>query len=236
LLETAKSWNQQTIIRHALIPFGWESQPGSHAGSAPRYPRDMRAAAGELRKLGMNPGITIDPLSIADGKGSGVVTADDGSLWLYPGNANARKELEKRAKRLTDAGFSFFVVPQTGMPDETLAHLKLTRAHAYSLALEMLRAAAPDAAVVPSPAITVGSAPEHWHDAASATVWYPSMGHNGGAIRFEMGEMRDVSADLAENMREYHGSIEIVGRPSRRNVGVDLAAALDKSKIDVAVR
>lgn len=227
LMDTARSWDRQTIVRHALIPYGWESRPGSLAGDTPRYPKDIRDAAADLRKLGLSPGISFDPLAASGGRERGVVEDSDGNHWLNPLDPEAKKTLAKRIERLVDGGFGFFLVPETTMPSATLGRMKLTRAHAHSLAIQLMRDVVPDAAIIPAPTLEIDSEAKSWEGLAATTFWYESLGYRAGPVRFNVDNLRDIPDPLAGLIRNYHGSVEIVGGPVKKKLGSQLAAALD---------
>jgi hypothetical protein len=235
LVDAAKSWGSQAIVHYALVPYGWERKVGSLEGATPRYPKNMGKVAAQLARLGMRPGITLDPLA-TDKKDSGVVIAVDGSRWLQPGNAKAQKTLEKRIGKLSGEGFRLYVVPQTTMPDDVLVKNKLTRVHAYSLALDMLRRAAPDAAVVPAPALSMDESLEAWRHAAETTATYQAMGYKAGPVRFAVDTINNVPDDLIGAIQDYAGSVEVVGRLSKRRVRTKLTAALETAEKGKAAR
>lgn len=215
LYEAAEAWADH-YIHHALVPAGWEAQPGSLDGRKPDYPRDMSTVAREIIRRGMTPGITVDPLMADDGKDDWVVASSDGAKWLDLSQAKARKHAAKRIQKLTSWGYQFFVVAPSAIPDEVLEKFNVTRAQADLFALQLVTEAADGLPVLPSPSMSLRDELDVWERAAGSTAVLQAYGVVAGPLRLNAQDVHDVSPALAAAIGNYNGPVEIVGMPKKK--------------------
>lgn len=202
LQRQAKEW-KKAGVRHALIPSGWERAPGAMQGANPRYPADMAAAAAALRKAGMIPGITLDPL-----QGSGE------DVWLNPESEDAAVAAAERVQRLRDWGFGFIVARPSAVPDAQLTAFGLTRHAANRLALERIITAAGDMPVLPAARAAIGADRDEWLKAAAFSSRLAEFAITPAPLRMYAAGLNDVSEELAAAMRFWPGPVELIGLPT----------------------
>ncbi len=202
-LETqAKEW-RKAGVRHALIPAGWERAPGAMQGANPRYPGNMASAAAALRKAGMTPGITLDPLQ-GDGEGA----------WVNPASEQAAAIAAQRVQRLQDWGFGFIVARPSAVPDAQLTAFGLTRQAANRLALERLIAAAGDMPVLPAARAAIAAERDAWLEAAAFSSRLAEFAITPAPLRMNTAGLNAISEELAAAMRLWPGPVEVVGLPT----------------------
>jgi len=214
LYDVAKAW-EGDYVRYALVPAGWEEAPGSTHGRKPDYPRDMAKVAAEIRDIGMIPGITLDPLTADGGDPKWVVTGADGSRWLDLGHPDARAFAMARVQDLIRAGFEFFVVDRSRIPDDILTGFNTTRAQSDLFALEVVTVAAEGRAVLPSASMSLDGDIQRWEEAAWLTGHMRKYGVVAGPIRIDAGALGGVSRALEQAIKGFHGPVEIIGTPKR---------------------
>jgi hypothetical protein len=204
-----------TFVRHALVPSGWQEKPGSLFGRAPDYPREMSRVAKEIVKLGMAPGISLDPLAASDADSKLTVTAKNGSVWMNLGKPEARAAVAKQVEKLVGQGFQFFVVERSPIPDDALEGMNVTREQADTFAMEIVSDAAGNLAVLPSPGQSLSGDVAQWRTAAQNTAGLQMYGVSAGPLRLDADQVKSVSAALAEAIKNFAGPLEIVGAPKK---------------------
>lgn len=205
-----------TNVAHALVPAGWEGRPGSLEGAVPRYPERMREVASALRELGMKPGLTVDPLLSGGGQRDWTALSEDGTRWLNPSKAEARRHGTARMKKVVGWGFEFLVVAPSAITDEVLRRFNLTRAQADSAAFELAAAAARGLPVLPSSSLVLGGERAPWEEAAEATSWFEAYGLTAGPVQFKVDGLKRMPVELVEAVRAFAGPLELLGEPTSR--------------------
>ena len=225
LLKTARA--HQSGIRCALIPASWEGRPGSMRGAAPGYPGSMSSAAGQLAAMNIAPGITLDPLAGDGGKEDWIVKSADGQAWLNPANSDAAEAVKKRVRRTLGWGFQFVAVAPSGIPDEALKAMNLTRAKANALALELTRDAAGNVpVVVAGSGVSAGNAAA-WRLAADTVKAMSDYGAAPAAMRLDADALDTLTEEGIAALRDWAGPIEVVGTGKsalRRELSRDVLA------------
>lgn len=213
LYKVADAWADH-MIGHVLVPAGWEAASGSIQGREPAYPKDMGKVASEIRKRGMKPGIVVDPLATDETK-DWTVAAADGTRWLDLSKPQAREQVKKVAAKLAGMGYDFFVVGHSNMPDDVLQKFNVTRAQVDLFAFQALSEAMRDRAVLPSPALSIGSELARWREAINSTATLQAYGASSGPVSVDTDKISTVSRDLATAIEEYDGPVEVTGTPKK---------------------
>ena len=205
-------------VKYALLPAYWEGRPGSLQGAAPRYPKNISAAAKALSAVGVRPGITVDPLLADSPKDGAAAAADDGRVWIDPGTAEGRELATKRVAQLCSEGFSFVVVQPSDIPDAVLLHFGLSRAEANQFALEAaVYAAGPETLVLPKAASTLKPEAAAWVAAAASLGRAAEYGLIAGPVRFDLATFPSEDELLLTAMRMYPGPVELFNRAQGRD-------------------
>jgi hypothetical protein len=239
LAEAMRFW-ARTGVKHALVPGTWEGRPGSLDGAEPDYPRNISKIAGMITAVGMEPGISVNPLAVQGGDPEWTVASDDGQPWMDPTDDAARAFGVKRMRELKNAGFTFFVVYPSHIPDTVLRHFNLTRAQADDAAFDIVDEAVGDAPVFASSATTLRGGFEPWLEAAAATNVAATYGAAVAPVRLDAPRVEALDDDAVAAMRLFRGPIEFVGAPSAK-IQRRLASLLAKPRMrgrpqDVASR
>ncbi|MBI2434431.1 MAG: hypothetical protein HYV26_16360 [Candidatus Hydrogenedentes bacterium] len=188
-LLTAAQDAQGAGIKAALIPVDWETHAGALEGAAPRYPRQITAAARQLKDAGVAAGLSLDPLAFTGGRGAWAAKSPDGQTWLNLSQPEARALVEERVRSLQQDGFDFFVVALSTIPDEVLLEFNLSRAAADSLAIQTAATAAGGVPVFPSAAAGLAAGDERW---AATQAGLQKMGEYGALFAPYRGHPRGV--------------------------------------------
>lgn len=213
LYAAAKKWSDAGV-RHALVPAGWESRPGSLEGARSRYPKNIKTVAATLAGMRMIPGITVDPLAAIEGVEPYAVTMG-GQTWLNLAHPEGRAQAISNMGRLVSGGFQFFVVQESPVPDEVLRAFNMTRPQADALALEVMAEAAGEMPVVPSAAETLSDNLGDWLEAAGCTSRLWEYRIPAGPVRLDTSGIRELSDDVRTVMSFFGGPIELLGMPHR---------------------
>jgi hypothetical protein len=208
LLKVAADWKVQSI-QHALVPGGWQS------GASKRV-MGMGEIAKALRKAGMTPGLTVDPLRSSRAIRDITLKASDGSHWLDLSKREAREYGAKSLTQLTRWKYDFFVVMPTEMPDEILRALNITRSVADRVSFELMRTAAAGRPVLPSSGLTIGNDAEGWKSAARATWLNPAYNVLTGPVRLDVRGVEELSTEVMAAIVRFSGPVEIVGIPGKK--------------------
>jgi len=214
LIETVKAWGGSGV-KYALVPEHWEGRPGSMEGCTPAYPKDMSKTAKALAGLGMQPGLTLDPLMTAGGSDDWAFTASDGVRWINLSHPDGRKHAVGRLKKAVAWGYRFFAVPPSNIPDEALRRFNLTRAQAAALAMQIMQEAAEGHPVAASSACALPAALDAWLEAAAATGRMTEFGVSPGAVRLVSSDGTPVEDALAAALVLFSSPIECTGKPSQ---------------------
>lgn len=202
LYDAVRAWESDTIA-HALVPEGWERASGSLKGRWPDYPHDMIEVSRQLVRLGAKPGISVDPLA---------VDARDAN-WLDPTNSAARAEAIDRMKSLVAAGFRFFVVRKSAIPDRVLKTFNLTRLQADNAAFEILAEATGGLPVLPAATMKLGGDIGEWERLLKSTKWYRGFNVVAAPVEVHLVGMKNLDAELIKAIGNYPGPLEITGMP-----------------------
>lgn len=214
LYEAARLW-ADAGVRHALVPGTWEGRPGSLEGAVPRYPKDMKKVAAELRALNMTPGLTIDPLAVKGGSGAWTALSADGQRWLDVSSPKARAYGSERIATILAWGFEFLVIEPGAIPDEVLRHFGMTRTQAYHYAFEMVQDAAGGVPVLPASAATLRADLAAWLEAAAGTSMLRMYQAGVGPVRFDATDVAALPEEFVMGLRLFGGPIELVGKPRK---------------------
>ncbi|MBI2425151.1 MAG: hypothetical protein HYV27_20160 [Candidatus Hydrogenedentes bacterium] len=199
-------------VRHALIPAGWESKPGSFEGASPRYPKRIQAAAKTLRDAGLEPGITIDPLLFwGRDKGYNAESAD-GLKWLNPLDPAAVEVIGGNVAELRQQGFAFIVLEPSRIPDDALKSFNATRSAANCAAINAVLKAAGDMAVYPQARRAALHTCDEWLEASAAVSRMARFGVNVGPLPLDANSLKKPSEDLVAALRIWPGPLEIQGK------------------------
>ncbi len=226
LYATAREWPSRKV-RHALVPPGWEGQPGSLDPNVPNFPADMTLVNQEIRTIGFIPGISVDPLATTDGKPKWSVEGENGTRWLDATSKKAIQHGVDRMRTVVNWGFQFYVVEPSTIPDSALEAINMTRLEADLIAFGMVAQAAGGLPVLPSAEMTLYDELEKWKRAGETTMSYVEYGLVAGPIRFHMDGMTSVPKELSSAIGQFAGPIEIVGLPeakAQRQIGAVLDA------------
>ncbi|MBI5091581.1 MAG: hypothetical protein HZB26_03955 [Candidatus Hydrogenedentes bacterium] len=226
LYAAAKEWSGAGV-KHALVPAGWESKPGSLQGAPGLYPREMSKVAKELTTRNMTPGITVDPLASEGGDAEWTAPGGDGQVWLNLTNPKAKEHAVARLRPLVSAGFAFFAVAPSPIPDTVLKQFNITRRQAECLAYEVMDAAAKGVPVVAPPVSSMDSELGGWLNAAAASSRMREYGVVSGAVRIDAASFKNVDDSLAAAITLYGGPIELYGEPNSQTVN-QLAAVFPR--------
>lgn len=213
LLRVAAAWSG-TGVSHALIPQGWEGEPGSLHGARPGYPRNMSAAADALRQAGMAPGITVDPLLSDDGSGAWTAETASGQHWLHPLDQEAQRHGVEQLRTLVKDGFEFFAVAKSLIPDEALTKFGCTRMQADLAAFRMMVEAAGGRPVAPTSELTLKGDLDAWLTASSTTSRLTEYGATPGPVRLDVESVKNIDETLATAIMFYGGPVELLGEGS----------------------
>ncbi|MCX5758674.1 MAG: hypothetical protein NTU83_09255, partial [Candidatus Hydrogenedentes bacterium] len=213
LIETVKAWSGAGV-KYALVPENWEGRPGSMEGCTPAYPKDMAKTAKQLTGLGMQPGLTIDPLLTTAGNDEWAVSGTDGARWVNLSNPEGRKHAVERLKKAVAWGYQFFAVPPSNIPDEALRHFNLTRAQADVLAMQTMQEAAEGRPTAATSACALNADLKGWLEAAAATGRMAEFGVSPGPVRFAVNDGASVDNALLAVLTMFSSPIEYSGKPS----------------------
>ncbi len=229
LVSTGNTWKSGGV-RHALIPMGWESVPGSQQGAAPRYPRNMSAAAAQLSQAGLTPGITIDPLAMENERAGGAAKTSDGRWWANPATPQGKEAIGRAAGALAKDGFAFLVVTHSMIPDVALHEFGLSRVEADNLAMMAVQQGAPRAAVLPASAGKLGLQRDAWLEAAASVSRMARFGANPGPVTISTDGLAKLDNETAVAISLWPGPVEILGTP-KRNVMATLASVFHAGRV-----
>ncbi len=201
LQQAAQAWTG-TKVKHALVPATWTGNDG--------YLYDARNAAAVLKGLKMVPGITVDPLALQGAPEAASVNAG-GRRWLNPVLPEAQEFVKKQMKPLLDWGYGFFIVARSPIPDDALRAVGLSRAHADTLAFQVVSEAVGDLPVMPASAATLGGDANAWLEAAANTSRLSLYGRVAGPVRLDVEKAGSPDEALAMAISFYGGPVELVG-------------------------
>jgi len=201
-------------IKHVLVPTGWASKPGSLQGGQ-GYPKDMGKVVKELTSLSKVPGITVDPLCSEEGETEWSTRGETGPIWLNLSNPKGKEHAIARLKPIVSAGFAFFAVATSEIPDAALKQFNMTRSQAELLAYEVMAAAAKGAPVVAPSVAVLGTELGPWLEAAAASSRMREYGVVSGAVRVDGGSFTKIDDSLAAAMTLYGGPIEVSGETAK---------------------
>ncbi len=211
LLGAAEGWKAAGVT-HALVPATWEGRPGSLDGCTPAYPKDIAKTAKKIETAGMVPGLSVDPLMTNGGSKDWTASSSDGTSWLNLSNPDAAAHAVQRMKKLVDAGFGFFVITPSSIPDEVLKHFNMTRVQAANLAFGVMCQAAGKRPVFPAALCGVKPDVDSWLEAAAGLGHMADIGIITGPVRAEgLGASSDENLQRAVAM--FGGPIEVAGAP-----------------------
>jgi hypothetical protein len=215
LLAEASRWAVPNVY-HVLVPGNWNLPADDLEGASPSYPRDMQKLARDIRNMSMKPGITVEPLRAESAPKNMTIVAEDGSRWLDLSNPKALKYGTKRMEKMADWTYEFYVVASSPVPDAVLQRMNMTRSAADMAAFNMIRAGSGGYPVLPSPKVTLAGDLEDWQRVVKTTEWYEAYGVAAGPVRFQIGELTEVSSKLNDAIRGFSGPVEFVGAPKRK--------------------
>lgn len=202
LQQAAQDW-VGTKVKHALVPATWTGNDG--------YPYDLRNAASVIKGLKMTPGLTVDPLGLKGAPDDATVAGPDSRRWLNPTLPQAREYVKTQLKAILDWGYGFFVVPRSSIPDEALKQMHLSRAHADTLAFEIVSEAVGELPVMPAAATTLGGDVNAWLEAAANTSRLSLYGRDAGPVALDVAKTGAPDEALAMAISFYGGPVELVG-------------------------
>ncbi|MCH7910258.1 MAG: hypothetical protein IIB38_11650, partial [Candidatus Hydrogenedentes bacterium] len=185
LYRLAKQWRDQPG-RHVLVPLSWRANAGELSGAKPHYPEDMSVVARKLRKLGMIPGISIDPLAVQDGAREWTHAARNRVQWVDVGHPEAREFASARVRQIGEWGFDFFVVTPSEIPDSALRRFNVTRSEADLFALKIATDAAQGRSVLPSASFTLPVDGGIFDEAVGMIAVYENYGVVPGPVRLRI--------------------------------------------------
>jgi len=226
MLSAANAW--KGLVKEVLVPGTWEGRPGSLEGSAPQYPKDMGKLAKQLEAAGSIPGISVDPLMTSGGGADWTAKSSDGTTWLKLSVPEARKQTVERMKKVVGWGYKFFVVVPSSIPNEVLKQFNVTRAQADAAAVSVMAEAAGGLPVLASSACTLKADVDAWLEAAASENRMAYFGMTAGPVRFEVGSVQSLDANLLTAMMITGGPIELVGTP-KGQVGSEIARLLSRN-------
>lgn len=214
LVAAAQQW-ASTGVRHALVPAAWEERAGSLRGAAPRWPRDIKQVAQQIRAMNMIPGLTLNPLVTEKGDPAWSAASPDGPCWVNVATPEGRNQGGARVREAIRRGFGFLVIPPVTVPEDVLRQFKLTRAQAECLAFQMVREAAGDVPVLPSSAVTLGAEADAWLEAAAGTSVMKANRAAVGPVRFDVTNVDSVTEELVAALHFIGAPVELVGSPKK---------------------
>lgn len=203
-------------IDHVLLGAGWEGRPGSMEGAGARFPKNMKQAVGSLLQAGLQPGVTIDPLSAEEGGKGWTGTSADGLAWINPALPEGKQALAQKTGALRGWGATFVVVGPSMIPDDTLAEFGLTRMEAQNLAYAALRDAADPMPVFPASVSSVTDDADQWLDAGSSVARMAVYGMEPGPLQWTMNGSVHVTPELSAAIQFWPGPIEFSGPLSKK--------------------
>lgn len=215
--ELVKPWRGGPV-RHVLLPEAWEE----HAG--------REEVVKELKRMGMTPGLIIDPLGALKRRARAAVDSDDGRRWLDLANPKARGECEARMRGLEKAGFGFVVLRSSAAPDSVLRRLGMTRDEADRIALETIAETGRGLAVVPSAVSALDENVDAWLEAAASLGSLQAHALPCGPVRFDVSKTPPFTESLKAALVLYGGPIEFTGNPDRKTLR-DLAKLFPRLRI-----
>lgn len=239
LYKAAGDWHGAGVS-HALVPNAWEGRPGSLVGATPRYPRDMSKVALALDSMGMDAGLTVDPLLVTGGDGAFTATSSDGRTWVNLATPKGHKFAVTRMSETAGWGFDFFVIQPSDIPDAVLKQFNMTRIQADTLAFAVMSEAANGRMVLPSASAALGPETGLWLEAAAASSRMAEYDVVPGPIRFATVGREPLDPRLLDAMRFFNGPIELAGSATsaqRKELGRLLALPrLKGHPVDVSRR
>ena len=222
--DAAKAW-LGAHVNAALVPNTWEGHPGSFEGAAPNFPKNMGKMAEKLDKLGVKPGLAVDPMLAA---GPGAEASSDGFKWANLASAEGMKAaVDHLKKKVAACGFSFYVVVPSQVPDEALKKMNMTRGQANSLAIAAMAQAAPDKPVMPAPGTDMEANLDQWLAAAADSARMAYFGVVPGPVRLDASKVTALDAPVLAAMSLFKGPIVCSGTPAK-NVEGQLASLVDR--------
>lgn len=212
LYRAAKQWKDRNIT-HVLVPIDWQAAPGVLEGAAPAFPEDMREVAERIRRMGMVPGITVEPLAIREGADEWTYTTSTNTRWINVVDETARARAAMCIREISNLGFKFFVLQPSAIPDSALTHFRVQRAEADFLAFEIVARAVEGRPVLPQSEIRLDDDPASWLAAADTTFWYPNYSVVPGPVEFEVDGRTKITPQLADAIGRFAGPVELRGKP-----------------------
>lgn len=200
-------------VSHALVPAGWEGRPGSLEGGAPRFPKNMRKVADDIRAQGLKAGLTVDALRFSGG-GDYVATATDGGKWVNLSNPEGHKAAVEHLKKVVEFGFDFYVVQPSDIPNEALKQFNMTRVQANNLALVAMAEAAAGKPVFPSTACAIPAQLDPWLQASACSSRMAEHGMVPGPVGLDAAGAESLDPNVAAAMTFFNGPIEVKGKVS----------------------
>ena len=202
-------------VKHVLIPYGWEGRPGSFEGAMPRFPKTMSKVAEQLRRLGVKPGITVDPLLTNETNDNFSAATADGRRWINLAKPEGRQKAVDTMRKIAAWDFDFFAIEPSTIPDEALKLFNISRPQADQLAFGVMAEAAGAKPVFPTAApASLKPAIDDWLEAAAASSRMAEFGLPVGPVRFDATGVADLDPAVTSAMSSFRGPIEFTGRPS----------------------
>lgn len=213
LYAVVKEWGDSDVT-HVLVPAAWEGQPGSMKGAQPRYPKDMSEVVKGLIKEKKVPGITVDPLLADENGNRWTVKGADGRYWINPLDKSGRAYAVKRLRAFVDWGFQFFTVTASQIPDAVLQKFGLTRTEADERAFAIMLEAADGWPVLPAARMRITPGSKEWREAVESSELNGKYGLFAGPVQVDLGNARSLDQTFSQNLRDYAGAVELVGKPT----------------------
>ncbi len=211
-------------VTHGLVGAAWEEQPGALRGKAPAYPKNIGSAADAIRKAGLTPGITLDPLCMeAKGQPADAFVAGE-TAWLNPTSQEGTAKIATRVKSLIDKGFEFLAVRSSEIPNEALTQFGLSRSAADAAAMSAVAQAAPKTLVTATSCSELPAERDAWLAAAGDVVNGTLYGLVGSPLRLDNSQVGELSDEQCAAFQLYPGTIELTSAP--KGGGHGLAWAL----------
>jgi len=204
-------------IDHVLLGPGWEGRPGSLEGAGARFPKNMKQAVGSLIQAGLQPGVTIDPLSAQEGGKDWTATSADGLAWINPATPEGKSALGQKIGALRGWGTTFVVVSPSMIPDEALVKFGLTRMEAQNLAYAELRSSADPLPVFPASVSSVTDDADQWLDAGSSVARMAVYGMAPGPLQWTMNGSVLKTPELSAAVQFWPGPIEFSGSLNKKS-------------------
>lgn len=202
-----------TPVKHALVPAFWEGRTSVLGGAPPNYPKDMAKLAARIRALGMEPGLTVDPLAVAGGSGQWTAVSEEGQRWLNASSPEALRYGIEQMRQAVKWGFTFFVVRPSRIPDDILRRFNMTRAQADTLAFKIMISAATDLPVLPSVATALSSDPSSWLAASGSLARFQEYRVPTGPVGLDTSGLSSADDVLSLAVALYPGPLEFSGKP-----------------------